>query len=551
MSRSLVPLREAEPNEDSPEEMLYSETNTELITIKIESNEDFTEVVFGCDQLESRIEEEPPIIDIKLEDLVSSDSFVSENTCNGSVTTKNRSITSEEEVEATPELTHECIIPPPTPTSASKARIKPYRTHVQQKTRIIPFESLVSQSAATKSPVTRVEMLPVIGKGRETTRKERSYYGPKGSFSCIFYCYSCDYATKYKKRLETHVIKHLPREHCCELCSYKSFTKRYLKMHMKIHTGERKFSCSKCEFKTMWKHHLVEHELTHGQEKPYACHLCLFKSKTIGNLKAHLKIHDGLRKWKCDYCPYSAVQSHTLKEHMLIHTGEKNHVCTQCDFRTNRRSTLRDHVRYRHEKVKELQCPFCEYKSAHKGNMKSHIRKHTNERPYLCDKCPFRAHTSDVLKRHIMIHTGERNYECDVCSYRSVKEGTMIEHVNSVHFKLAPFMCHHCGYRSARLRVLKTHIMNHFGIRKKACDYPGCTYRSNSQSAMNDHKLVHTSEKPHVCPTCFHRCRTAKLLKRHLVSHEPPKFWCSECDFGTKRQQSLKIHMRIHNESLH
>ena len=47
--------------------------------------------------------------------------------------------------------------------------------------------------------------------------------------------------------------------------------------------------------------------------------------------------------------------------------------------------------------------------------LQSHMRIHTNEKPYECDVCEMKFRHSNGLKVHMRIHTNEKPYECDVC----------------------------------------------------------------------------------------------------------------------------------------
>lgn len=66
-------------------------------------------------------------------------------------------------------------------------------------------------------------------------------------------------------------------------------------------------------------------------------------------------------------------------------------------------------------KPKNISCPYCNIILSCKGNLKTHIRIHTGERPFKCSYCPKSFIQKQNLTQHIRTHTGERPLKCPVC----------------------------------------------------------------------------------------------------------------------------------------
>lgn len=91
--------------------------------------------------------------------------------------------------------------------------------------------------------------------------------------------------------------------HVCTVCN-KSFSySNDLRKHLRIHSDERPFECNHCGMRFRQAGCLKNHvACQHGSSVSFICHYCTKAFPIKERLRLHMRIHSGEKPYKCEYC---------------------------------------------------------------------------------------------------------------------------------------------------------------------------------------------------------------------------------------------------------
>ena len=265
----------------------------------------------------------------------------------------------------------------------------------------------------------------------------------------VFICSVCKKEYLNYTSLKDHInIVHNDREgYKCDQCPAVFGSAIKLTMHRSTHDDQRELlSCPQCGHKYVSRISLKRHMFfKHGNPGNIKCHLCTtcgMKCQSPQRLRIHERLHTGERPFACEECDQTFRCELMRKRHISRCHAEKVHMCSTCGRMFSTIEALKTHLKSHHEGPKKpdlppAQCQYCSrsFKLIH--SLKRHIKQHHNPSGIVLPKqqqpCPTCGKLVVRLDLHMRNHSKDKKYKCNFCSSSFLWHSQLKRHCNSLH----------------------------------------------------------------------------------------------------------------------
>ena len=331
-----------------------------------------------------------------------------------------------------------------------------------------------------------------------------------------------------------------------------------------------------------------EHSESHGdgdkveiKEEPIDCTVCEDLFSSVENLKNHiLKTHMPVNA--TSDCSANNRLTKILEDELerdeegirdssiSMDTDNKKvkqarFYCEDCPSSYSRERDLRRHVKNVHEDSVEVDmlqegCKEESYEEKHDvfmdfdmGDSVENVKEELPVEEYFDtagkDETSFSEHTNSSPDTYVE----DRPFKCDECEASYLRNKNLKRHIRQYHVKGVPdYVCDLCGYKTNRKDKFSDHGRNMHNISSSSqesketvalmCDQ--CEFTTRRSQSMKEHMLKHKGVR-HYCEYCEVSYAQERNLRAHIIqAHDSNKLPCDQCDFTTLRNDGINNHVQ-------
>ncbi|XP_058453073.1 zinc finger protein ZFP2-like [Malaya genurostris] len=381
-------------------------------------------------------------------------------------------------------------------------------------------------------------------------RKTKREQNPKSDTAHVAFRIptKCEICGKVVTYMKDHMRLHSGnKKFKCPYCDRSFLQSNNLVYHVRKHTGEKPFPCDKCDKSFICKSHLLSHSRLHANDQPYVCEFCSKRFNQACNLTKHLRIHSGEKPYKCEVCNKAFMNLSNKKGHEKRHRGEKNFSCEVCSKSFYDNHHLERHISS-HTNDKQFECNFCLKKFSSASSLKNHK---SNHKPLMekinCSTCAEEFTSIKQLKRHMKSHRSDSEsplFPCHVCLMTFTSTAQLEKHDNELHS--GSFQNYSKQNEDLVINTVSESTQNVGSGKSKTSQRATII----DPTAVNK-QLESGLTKPFRCDVCYKQFTRARSLKVHCQVHISGNklFKCDKCSRSFTRKEQLIIHDRTHTGS--
>ncbi|KAL4239941.1 hypothetical protein ACF0H5_000737 [Mactra antiquata] len=372
-------------------------------------------------------------------------------------------------------------------------------------------------------------------------------------FGEAFVCNICGAGFYEVKSLSGHLREHFKKPYECSTCSWNFPTSAMLTLHTRLDicldtTGENTVTIKS------------ENEI---KDSMFECTNCSEKIKGHGEMRKHMSDKHNISKdpLECVLCYKKFSFPELYYTHVTCHSPKRYH-CPFCKKTyPNRNKLYQAHVQWHCDESDRYMCEMCGEKFKYKRYYDVHKRRHTGERPYICEVegCGKDFRSPDGLKQHKWVHEN-RFFLCNYCG-RKFKQPSLLNNHKKTHTEEWRYTCIYCPEKFHTLWRFKKHlahthpdkvtdIKEKFKITLHRCEMcPKVYYESEDYRChLNTHKGI----KPYPCTVCGKSFTDKSNMKAHEKTHSGgKKLKCELCPRRFDEEKYLKAHVeRLHSNTV-